>query len=364
MTKVPSIAMPRRLPAGCVEDRDRHGNFRIYYRVKGAAKVRIRGTPWTPEFMAAYDAAKKMAAPISHGVLARPTLPNTWSWLCLRYFKECAEYKQLEPRTQHVRRQILEGTFSEPIRPYSDNLFQDFPLAKMDARAIRVLRDRKGDKKGAANNRLKAIRQVFKWAVAEELAPRDPAREVSRFKVSGDGFRPWTLDDVAQFEKRHTIGARARLALALLLYTGQRRSDVIRLGKQHVKNNALTFTQRKGRKRTPITLTLPILPALQRVIDASPCGDLTFLVNELGRPFTDAGFGNKFRQWCDQAELPQCSAHGLRKLAATIAANNGATAHQLMAMFGWLTLKQAEHYTKRADQKRLAEDAMYLLEKR
>ena len=147
MTKVPSIAMPRRLPAGCVEDRDRHGNFRVYYRVKGAAKVRICGTPWTPEFMAAYDAAKKMAAPISHGVLARPTLPNTWSWLCLRYFKECAEYKQLEPRTQHVRRQILEGTFSEPIRPHSDNLFQDFPLAKMDARAIQCCATAKATKR-------------------------------------------------------------------------------------------------------------------------------------------------------------------------------------------------------------------------
>jgi integrase len=208
------------------------------------------------------------------------------------------------------------------------------------------------------------MRQVFKWGVAEGHAPSDPAREVARFKIGGEGFRPWTLQDVAQFEERHAIGTRARLALALLLYTGQRRSDVIRFGKQHVKNGSLTFTQRKGRKRTPITLTLPILPELQRVIDASPCGDLTFLVNELERPFSDAGFGNKFRQWCDQANLPLCTAHGLRKLAATIAANNGATAHQLMAMFGWLTLKQAEHYTKRADQKRLAEDAMYLLGKR
>lgn len=234
----------------------------------------------------------------------------------------------------------------------------------MNASAIRVLRDRKSDKKGSANNRLKAMRQVFKWGVAKEYVPLDPAREVARFEIGGEGFRPWTLEDVEQFEKRHPIGTRARLALALLLYTGQRRSDVIRFGKQHIKNGALTFTQRKGRKRTPITLSLPILPTLQKIIDASPCGDLTFVVNELGRPFTDAGFGNKFRQWCDQATLPQCSAHGLRKLAATIAANNGATAHQLMAMFGWLTLKQAEHYTKRADQKQLAGDAMYLLEKR
>jgi hypothetical protein len=96
----------------------------------------------------------------------------------------------------------------------------------------------------------------------------------------------------------------------------------------------LTFTQYKGRNRKPHKLTLPILPALQRIIDASPCGDLTFPVNEFGLPSTDAGFGNKFRDWCDQANSPQCSAHELRKAGVTIAANTGATARQLMAIFG------------------------------
>ena len=160
------------------------------------------------------------------------------------------------------------------------------------------------------------------------------------------------------------MGTKARLAFALLLYTGQRRSDVIRFGKQHAKRGTLTFTQYKGRNRKPHKLTLPILPVLQKIIDASPCGDLTFLVNEFGRPFTDAGFGNKFRDWCDQANLSRCSAHGLRKAGATVAANNGATAHQLMAIFGWDTLKEAEKYTAKADQQRLAEAAMHLLDKR
>jgi len=111
-------------------------------------------------------------------------------------------------------------------------------------------------------------------------------------------------------------------------------------------------------------LTLPILPALQRIIDASPCGDMTFLVNDLKRPFTDTGFGNKFRDWCNQAGLRQCSAHGLRKAGATIAANNDATTKQLMAIFGWSSSKMADLYTRGADQKRLAEDAMHMIEVR
>jgi integrase len=311
--------------------------------------------------MAQYAAAKKIAAPAKQGVLARPMFPNTWSWLCLRYFADCIEYKLLDPRTQHVRRQILEATFDELIRPDSDKRFADMPLAKMNSKAVEVLRDRKLKMPEAANMRVKAMRQVFKWAVGKGYAPINPAREVPYLKSGSEGFHTWTLDEVEQFEERHPIGTKARLAFALLLYTGQRRSDVIRFGKQHTKRGLLTFTQHKGRNRKPHKLTLPILPVLQEIIDASPCGDMTYLVNDLGRPFTDAGFGNKFRDWCDQANLPHCSAHGLRKAGATIAANNGATARQLMAIFGWDTIKQAEHYTRKADQTKLAQDAMHLL---
>jgi integrase len=234
----------------------------------------------------------------------------------------------------------------------------------MDTNAVKVLRDRKLPTPEAANGRVKAIRQVFKWGVANGHAAFNPAREVLYFKSGSEGFHTWSVEEVEQFEERHPIGTKARLALALLLYTGQRRSDVIRLGKQHARGGKLTFTQHKGRNRKPHRLTLPILPVLQRIIDATPCGDLTYLVNDWGRPFTDGSFGNKFRDRCDQAELRHCSAHGLRKAGATIAANNGATARQLMAIFGWDTIKQAEHYTRKADQQQLAEAAMHLLDKR
>ena len=350
--------MPRRLPPGCVEDRSRHGTIRIYFRAKGWPKVRLRGTPWTPEFMAQYEAAKgEPALPQTRGIS-----PGTWRWLCIHYFAECADYKRLDPRVKHVRRQILEATFDEPIAPGSPKLFRDFPLSRMTSDAVEVLRDRKIHTPESANARVKAIRQVFKFGVKKKLAPSNPARDVEYFKSGSTGFHTWTLEEVQQFEARHPIGTKARLALVLLLFTGQRRSDIIRFGKQHAKGGKLTFTQHKGRNRKPKRLTLPILPALHRVMDGTGCGDLTFLVNDWGRPFTDAGFGNKFRDWCNQAGLRHCSAHGLRKAGATIAANNGATSRQLMAIFGWDTLKEAERYTRNADQLRLAESAMHLLE--
>ena len=350
--------MPRRLPPGCVEDIDRHGNIRIYYRAKGRPKVRLRGPPWTPQYMAEYEAAKTETAPIKSAGIC----PDTWRWLCVRYFAECSDYHRLDDTTKRTRRWMLEATFDEPIAPGSPKLFRDFPLPKMTPDAIEVLRDRKAAVPEGANQRLKAIRAVFKWGVKKKLAPTNPARDVEYLRTSSTGHHTWTQEEVRQFRERHPIGTKARLAVELLLFTGQRRSDITRLGRQHIHQNRLVFTQYKGRNRKPTRLTLPILPALKQIIDASPCGDLTFLVSDRGHPFRDASFGNKFREWCDHAGLPHCTAHGLRKAAATTAANNGATAHQLMAMFGWSDLKMAEAYTRAADRERLAASGMQLLE--
>jgi integrase len=350
--------MPRRLPPGCVEDRDRHSNIRIYFREKNRPKVRLRGTPWSPDFMAAYDEAKSGAPkPLKRGISV-----GTWRWLCTKYLAECADYRRLDPRTRHVRKLVLEATFEEPIAPGSPKFFRDMPLSKMSADAVEVLRDRKLEFPEAANGRVKAIRQVFKFGVRKKFAPFNPARDVPYIRSGSTGYHTWSVEEVRQFEDRHPIGTKARLALALLVFTGQRRSDVVRFGRQHARGGKLTFTQYKGRNQKPKRLVLPILPALQSIIDASPCGELTFLINDLGRPFTDAGFGNKFRDWCDQAGLTHCSAHGVRKAGATIAANNGATSRQLMAIFGWDTIKQAELYTRAADQQRLAKDAMHLID--
>ena len=360
---IASPTMPRRLPPGCVEDTDRHGNHRVYFRAKGRPKTRLRGTPWTPDFMAQYEEAKGGAEPKR----GKDITPGTWRWLCVEYSRTCADYLRLDDRGKRVRRGVLEATFDEPIAPGSPKFFRDMPLSKMDANAIEVLRDRKLAVPEGANNRVKAIRAVFKWASRKKHRDGKPyvthnaARDVPYLKSNNpDGYHTWTVEEVRTFEERHPIGTKARLALALLLYTGQRRSDITRFGRQHVKDSKLVFTQFKGRNRKPKQLVLPILPALRQVIDASPCGDLAFLENDLGRPFTDAGFGNWFHDRCVEAGVPG-RAHGLRKAGATIAANNGATAHQLMSIFGWSSLRMAERYTRGADQKRLAEAAMHML---
>jgi integrase len=348
-------------------DRDRHGNRRYYFRRKGFRKVRLPGKPGTLKFQEAYEAALKIAdaQAATAPAIGSEAKAGTLEWLCRRYFLS-TDFKQLDPSTRVTRRQVFEHILSEPIAPGVQETFAELPAARMTAKAVRVLRDRKSAYPNAANTRVKAIRRLFKWAIEDEVSgiSANPARDVSYLKTRPGGYHSWTAGEVQQFEDHHPIGTKARLAFALLLYTGQRRSDVVLFGKQHVNDGWLRFTQRKNRNRRPITLELPILPVLQDIIGRSPVGDLTFLVTDQGYPFTGNGFGNKMRQWCDEAGLPECASHGLRKAGAAIAAENGATAHQLMSIFGWLTLKEAERYTRAAAQRKLAASAMSLLERK
>jgi integrase len=99
-------------------------------------------------------------------------------------------------------------------------------------------------------------------------------------------------------------------------------------------------------------------PDLKTVIDATPCDHLTFVTTAHGKSFTPAGFGNRFRDWCDQAGLNHCSAHGLRKAAAARLAERGATAHEIMAITGHRSLEEVERYTRAARQGKLADSGM------
>ena len=206
---------------------------------------------------------------------------------------------------------------------------------------------------------LDAMRGLFRWATKAGLVKTDPTVGVENPKRKrSDGFLSWTEDHVAAYEQRWPIGTRERVWLDVLLYTGLRRGDAVRLGRQHVKNGiAAIKTEKSG---FSVEVTLPILPVLGASLTAGPCGELTFIIGESGRPLTKESFGNLFRDACRKAGVPG-SAHGVRKIAATRAANAGATVAQLEAIFGWQGGTMASLYTRAADRRRLAIEAMHKL---
>jgi len=121
----------------------------------------------------------------------------------------------------------------------------------------------------------------------------------------------------------------------------------VRLGRKHLQAGRLRFVQAKNEHRKPVEVDIPVHPDLAAALAATRLvGADTFLVTDYGKPYSAAGFGDRFREWCDQAGLAHCSAHGLRKAMAARLAERGATPHEIMAIAGHQTLEEVERYTR------------------
>src|SRR5262249_27743377 len=168
-------------------------------------------------------------------------------------------------------------------------------------------------------------------------------------------WHTWTEAEIAQYEAHHLVGTMARLAFALALHTGQRSSDLIRMGKQHVSDGKIAVKQQK----TGTSLKVPLHPELKGIIDATPSVNLTVLVSEKSKPFASANsFGQIIKGWAREAGLTGCPLHGLRKACCRRLAEAGCTAPEIMAISGHKSLSEVERYIKDAEQKRMAERAM------
>jgi integrase len=351
-----------------VEDVDRHGNVRVYYRRKGQPKIRLTETPGTDAFDKEYQRAFSGEIKPSSANQHTLAMPGTMRWLCEQYYASAA-FQSLAASTRKVRRAILEEICQRAGQ---------FRYATMEPPHVAKLRDEKAAFPHAANNRVKTLRQLFAWAISPEYgyAKKNPARDVGQLRgTNPDGIRAWTASEALRYEARHPIGTKARLAFDLLLYTGVRRSDVVRLGPQMerwftenlpdgqtVEVQKLVFTETKGGSRIVKTHELPILPPLSQSIDAALTGHLVYLVTAFGKPHSAKAFGNWFKKRCREAGLEDLSAHGLRKLGAQRCAEAGATEHQLMALFGWTNPQQAAVYTKKANRAKLEAQAAALLQ--
>lgn len=332
------------------------GKERHYYRRPGQKKIRVHGVPWTPSFMAAYEAA-------SNGVVL-PSVhignrAGTFSWLCDKYF-ESNDFKSMDDElSKPNRRNTLRKICAEPIQHGSKLLMGDKPIATWNKKAVIAMRDRAANRgtPGTANDWLKSIRAVFKWAAGADEIDTNPAQDVPYISTGSRGFHSWSIEEVEKFEATHAVGTLERLAMGLLLFSAQRKSDVTLLGPNNIKSGWLIFTQQKNRKRKPVDMEIPVRPELLELIEATPgIGADTFLVNSFGRPFSRRGFSDWFAKACVAADVPGRS-HGLRKAAAARLAELGAPENEIMAITGHTTSKEIKRYTEAARKRVLATNA-------
>lgn len=340
----------RWLPEWVSEYRDRHGKPRYRFRRKGFAIYSFKAAPGTEAFRQEYQACLDgSAAPAIEAGLDRAA-PGSFDDLIVRYYRS-PDFLDPSERTRVVYRGVIERWRKHKPnngKPYGEAMVRDLQARHVEKMMADMLPHRT-----AANMLRKRLKALMQFAIRQGLAKLNPVDATRPFKVEGGGFHTWSEDEIAAYERTHVVGTMARLAFDLLLFTGQRGGDVRLLGPGHVRDKRITLTQEK----TGVTVSLPILPPLATSILATPSRAMVFVLNGLGRPFTRKGFGNRFRAWCDEAILPGCSAHGLRKAAARRFAEAGCSNQQIKSWTGHTTDSEVARYTAAADQKTLSDEA-------
>lgn len=322
---------------------DRHGHPRYYFRRVGYPNATLRGPPESPEFLEDYRAA--LARQPSPAAQHDAPAAGTWGKLILDYFKS-VQFKRTKPSSQKVTRGILER-FAEKHGHRS--------VAGMKRKNIEVILAGMDGTPSAANNLLRRIRMLVKFAIGHDLVKVDVTHGIPFYKEGT--HHTWTDAELIQFEEHWPLGTRQRTGYALALYTGQRRSDVARMTWRDFDPTEGTIQVKQ--EKTGIELTIPVHPELKAALEAWPRNYVAILANKAGRGTSSHGFGNFMADAIDRAKLPtRCVLHGLRKAAARRLAEAGCSTLQIMAITGHKTLAEVERYTEAAQQTPRAKDAI------
>lgn len=228
----------------------------VWYVRKGKGpRIRINGAYGSPEFVAEYHAAIAGEEAPKKGTPSAGTL----AWLIKRYHDSSA-WAGLSLATRRKYELILKKvTETAGEKPY----------AALSRKHIVEGRERRKATLFQANNFLKAMRGLFRWALDADLVKADPTEGVASLRVKTEGFHAWTENEIEAFEARWPVGTRERLAFDVLLYSGLRRGDAVRVGRPHVRNGVFSITTEK----TGETIVAPLLPVLKRTLDAGPVGE-------------------------------------------------------------------------------------------
>ncbi len=335
----------RRQYPGATPYTDRHGRRRWRFR-KGAFSAELGTAYGSDDFRARYEAA--LAGERTRGLIgAERTIPGSLAALIASFYAS-AEFLDLSPSTRRTYRSVIEELRERHGRK---------PVRQMLRRHVKELMAEKVATPGAANNRLKRLRQLLDHAVELEWRTDNPARGVKPLRTSGEGFHTWDEGEIARFLDVHGPGTLARRAMVLMLYTGAARVDAVALGWGNIRDGRLSYRRRKTARSGGVMIDIPVHPILAATLEECPPDAFTFLQTIYGASRSPNGLGTLMRQWCNAAGLPPCASHGLRKACATRLAEAGATAPELMAVTGHRSLAEAQRYIAAADRSDLADAA-------
>ena len=316
----------------------RHGKTLYYFRRDGK-RTPLPGSLGEAAFMAAYAAATKAEKPAP----APRGDPGTFNRLIADY-EQSTQFKRLKASTARVYRNIF-ARFGEK---HGTRLVSQMKRQHVDS----LVADMAGTP-GAANSFLKRLKTLMVFAVSRGLIGTDPTYRQKGFETGE--FHTWTEAQIDTFEAHWAIGTTQRLAFALHLFTGQRRSDVHRMTWADFDGARIKVVQQK----TGVRLSVPVHADLAAILKATERKHLIIIATSFGKAFSVAGYGTWINAAIRKAGLPvECKGHGLRKAAARRLADAGCTPHEIGSITGHRTLAEVERYTRAADQVKLSDAAM------
>jgi len=327
------------------EYRDRHGKIRRYFRRRGQRSIPLPGLPGSIEFMQAYQAALAIVSPPPPS--PKHVIAGSLAAVAAGYFRS-ADFANLSPSSQRSYRVALKPI----LAAHGHRLVRE--LTKQAARHI--IEDIGAVRPAMANLTRSVLSKVIAYAIDTCVRADNPFAGLKPYRLGT--YHTWTDAEIAQFERRWPLGTRERLAFALLLYTGQRGGDVVKMLRSDIVDGRIRVGQDKARKGTTNELLIPIHPALARALQAGPVVGMTHIITDArGKPLR--GLTELIEAAVERAGLPaRCVAHGLRKAALRRLAEHGSTTKEIAAVSGHRSLAEIERYTARADQAGLAQSAI------
>lgn len=339
---------------GLLREKLPSGNYRYRVRVEGDKKRRIplHIGPDNKLFSEHYRAARR-------GIEIKPEtkpeetqIQGSLGWLKYQYLAWLED--------QVDKGQYAEATLIQRRSKFKQlEEYEDYSL-DMPQEQLLNIRDHMAAQPGSADNFIKAVRAMYAWAIDRKHTQVNPAVGIGKINKGQGGAIPWTVADLQKYRECHAPGTMAHLCLSLFMFTACRISDAIRLG----RGNEFERSGIKGLGWQPVKkgsayVEIPMLPPLINATRSMTVQGPTYLLTEHGKPFqSPEGLRNRFRKWCDQAELNHLSSHGIRKATGNLLAQEGASQYQIMAIHGHTQAKTSEVYTKGVERWRLAADAM------
>jgi integrase len=312
---------------------DKTGRVRFYFRYHGK-RWPLPGEPGTAVFTAAYDALRQQYVQAKRGNIA--FAPATLGNVIERYVAS-DKFTKRAPNTQRVYRPLLDRLKEIAGRGI---------VAELQERHVRYIR-KQFLTPSAADNVVMLIRML--WAFAKDDLDIDlganPAAEVKNLHQQTWSHEPWPQAVIDDFMAQ--AHPNARFGLMLLLHTGQRVSDVAAMRWEQYDGRWLKVRQIKTGRFLQIPCTAPLkemLDALEHKSDfilTTRCGD-GYRANSLGK----------------MVRVGEHTAHGLRANAAVILAEAGCSLHQIAAITGHASMTEVLRYTRGAEQKKMALQAV------